>query len=106
MILEIPFTSDGAQTFSVQLGSVKYQFSANFNERASAWYLDIADPTTLAPIVSNVAIVLGANLLAPFNLGIGSLIANNEDASLLDAGPDDLGTRVKVYWFSPDEVPA
>lgn len=105
MILEIPFTNDGAQQFVVQLGDRKFTFAANYNERSAAWVLDIFDPVTEAPIVTTIPLVIGADLLNPFNLNIGSLFANSEDSTGLDAGPDDLGTRVKVYWLSADEVP-
>ena len=104
MILELPFSNVGAQEFIVQLGDRKFRMVAYLNERSGVWVLDMYDAGASLPIVANLPLVIGADLLAPFNLGIGSIFVNNEDASGLDAGPDDLGGRVKVYWFSPDEV--
>lgn len=103
-ILRIPFTSEGAQRFVVQLGSTKYDFVINYNEISQTWILDIYDPVTGVLIVGTVALVIGADLLMPFNLNMGSLYAQAEDASGLDAGPNDLGVRVNVYWFSEDEA--
>lgn len=103
MILQIPFTNDGAQTFIVQLGDVKYRFIANFNEISNTWILDIYDPVSHMLIVGTVALVIGSDLFAPYNLNMGRLYMMAEDASGLDAGPDDLGARVNAYWFSADE---
>lgn len=104
MILEIPFTNVGAQRFVTQLGDAKYQFDARYNERSSCWVIDLSNPVTNELIQASIPLVIGADLIAPFNLGIGKIMVNDEDGIGLDADPDDLGGRVKVYWFSPDEV--
>lgn len=106
MILQIPFTDDGAQEFTVQLGTSKYQFVASYNEISAAWQLDIYDPVTLALLMGSIMIVIGADLLRGLGLGIGSFYAIDEGSTGLDAGPDDLGVRVNLYWFSPDEAAA
>lgn len=104
MILEIPFSNDPAQVFTTQLGEAKYTFEAKFNDRSGVWTLDMYDAATQQPIIASAPLVLGQDLLEPYNFGVGSIFCVDTTGQGLDAGPDDLGERVKVYWFSPDEV--
>lgn len=104
MILELPVTSDAAQTFVTQLGDVKYQFDVIYNDRSSVWTMTITEFVSQAVIISGLPLVLGQPLLEPYNFGIGELIVVDTSESSRDAGADDMGTRVKVYWLSPDEV--
>lgn len=101
MILELPFTSDAAQTVVVQLGAVKYSCDVRYNDRAGVWALTMSDFAGGAKLFDGVPLVLGGDLLAPYGLGIGSIVVNDENATNLDAGPDDFGVRVKAYWISP-----
>ena len=66
--------------------------------------LDMYDAATQQPIIASAPLVLGQDLLEPYNFGVGSIFCVDTTGHGLDAGPDDLGERVKVYWFSPDEV--
>jgi hypothetical protein len=101
MILELPFTNDAAQIVVVQLGATKYQCEVRYNDRADIWALTMSDFATGAKLFDGVPLVLGGDLLAPYNLGLGSIVVNDENATGLDAGPDDFGVRVKAYWISP-----
>lgn len=103
MILELPFTSDAAQIVVVQLDQVKYEFDVRYNDRAATWFMSVTDFATKAPILESVALLIGGDILHPYNLGVGSFIVTDEDGTGLDAGPDELGVRVKVYWLSSDE---
>lgn len=104
MIIQIPLSADPAQSLTVQLGDVKYYFEARYNSRNGVWTLDMYDDATRAPIVLGMALVLGQDLLAPYNLGIGSLGLVDTSAQSKDAGADDMGDRVVLCWVSPDEV--
>lgn len=104
MIVELPFSSDPAQDFTIQLGDTKFRIEAKYNDRSGIWTLDIYDAQTQALIIASMPIVIGQDLLEPYNFGIGSILCVDTTGQGLDAGPDDLGDRVKVYWFSPDEV--
>ena len=90
--------SIGDYTFGCALDGTQYTFRALWNPRDSSWYLDIATQTGV-PIATGLRIVLGANLgksstdaffqkylLSPIDL-------SNRN---VDAGFDDLGTRVVV----------
>lgn len=104
MIVELPLTSDPSQSFTVQLGDVKYYVAARYNDRNGVWTLDLSDDATRQPIITGMAIVLGVDLLDAYNLGIGRLIAVDGSSMSEDATASDLGVRVALYWLSPDEV--
>lgn len=106
MILEIPVSNDPAQVFTTQLGEAKYVFDVRYNDRSGVWTLDLYEASTQALIVASLPLVTGQDLLEPYNFGIGSLLCVDGSGQGEDAGPDDLGDRVKLYWFSPDEVTA
>lgn len=101
-VLTLPLTSSVAQRFVTQLGDTKYQFDIRFNDRSRVWSMSITDDATSTLLVSGIAILLGQNLLAPFNLDMGALMAYDESNSGIDAGANDLGSRINVYWFSRD----
>lgn len=104
MIIELPFSSDPAQTFTTQLGDVKYFFEAKYNDRSGVWTVDIADAVSQATLVQSLPLVLGQDLLEPYNFGMGSLLVVDTSGRGVEAGPEDLGDRIKVFWFSADEV--
>ena len=104
MIVELPFSSDAAQTMVTQLGDVKYQIEVKYNDRSGVWTMDLSDFLTQDPIVLSVPLVLGQDLSESYNFGIGRFLVVDTSGRGIDAGPDDLGGRVRVYWFSEDEV--
>lgn len=103
MIIDLPLSADPSQLFTVQLGRVKYDFYVKFNSRSGVWTFDLTVATTKAILLQSIPIVLGADLLEPYNLAIGRLIAVDSTSRGRDALDDDLGARVKLVWFSPDE---
>lgn len=104
MIVELPLSTDPAQSFTCQLGGVKYYMEARYNSRNGVWTLDLYDDATRTAILLGLAIVLGTDLLEPYNLGIGRLMAVDTNNSGTDAGADDLGSRVTLNWISADET--
>lgn len=104
MIIELPISNDASQIFTTQLGDTKYDFQVVFNERSGVWMLDISDNTTKTPLLTSLALVLGQELFEPYNLNIGRLLVVDTSNQSLEATFDDMGDRVKVYWFSDDEV--
>ena len=113
----VPFTSDPWRSFSTGLNGVEYRFDCNFNERNQRWAFDLSLESTGQMLAAGVPILLGCDLLLPYGLGIGSLVAIDnaaaaatEGAGILpqavDAGPEDLGTRVQVVYLAPGDVPA
>ena len=104
MILELPLTSDPAQGFTCQLGDAKFYFETSYNSRSETWVLSLSDDATGTQIFTGVPLVIGVDLLDPYNLPYGALIAKDKTGQGLEAGADDLGSRVALYWVSPDET--
>lgn len=100
----LPLSSDISQRFTCQLGDNELQFDVRFNDRQGVWLMSITDASTNTKQVDGVALLLGCELLEPFNLGLGYLIVYDEDGTNKDATETDLGSRVNVYWLSYDEI--
>ncbi len=103
MILEFPLTSDPAQTLTIQLGDDKFYFEVNYNSRNGVWSLNMYDDATRDPIALGLAMVLGQDLLDPYNFPYGALVMQDKTGQHKEAQADDLGTRVALFWVSPDE---
>lgn len=106
-MIKLPLTSDPVQTFTTQLGDTKYDFYVRFNDRAGYWTTDITDTYSQTKLISGMPLLLGCDLLDPYLLMAGRMMVYDELGTSTDAGdPDtgDLGSRVNVYWFTPDEV--
>lgn len=104
MIIQLPLSNDLSQDFVTQLGSTKYEFLVNWNDRANFWTMDIIDYVSQKPLILGMPLLLGCDLLGPFNINNGALIMFDETGMGQDAGYADLGSRVTAYWFSADEV--
>jgi len=100
----LPFTSEPAQSFTVALGGSKYLIDARYNDIAGFWTLDITTEPAQVQLVAGVPILIGQDLLSPYALGIGGLLATDTSNSGIDAGPEDLGDRVTVTWLSESEL--
>lgn len=100
----LPFTSDPAQTFTVALAGTKYDIEARYNDAAGYWTFDLSLTSTGVTLISEVPILIGQDLLAPYALQIGGFVATDLSGAGLDAGPDDFGDRVIVSWLSPTEL--
>jgi hypothetical protein len=99
----VPFTSVKA-TFSCQLGIYRFRFHTLFNDYEGVWHFDLYDETAQAVIGYGIPILIGVDLLRVFNLGIGSMFAADMSGADLDAGPEDLGDRVVVGYYTEAEV--
>src|ERR1700690_2176818 len=100
----VPFTACPAQTFTTTLGDLRLDIAARYNDRNGVWTFDIKRSVDSVALLSSVPILIGQDMLAPYALGIGPLFAVDASGASLDAGPDDLGGRVTVVWFSVDEL--
>lgn len=105
----VPFSSDPWQEFTCTLGDVSYRFQARYNDRNGLWTFNMerADGEDLSSVYSTlqgVPIVCGYNLLKPYGLAIGAMIATDLEAGNHDAGPNDLGDRVLVTWLDDADI--
>lgn len=106
MILELPITNDPAQEFITQLGAAKYRFEVKYNDVSGVWTMDISDPVTNTVLLAGVALVTGQSLLEAYNLALTNLVMIDEGltGASTPPTPDDMGGRLKVYWFTDDEL--
>ena len=99
----IPLTSDYCQQQTVTLNGAAYDLTVKWNDLREVWTLDIADNATGEPLVYGAALVLGCNILAGFPVALGSMFCVDASAANLDAGPEDLDTRVALFYAAPGE---
>ncbi len=101
---EIPIESGlPSQTLKVDLEGNTYNFRIIFNSRVCVWTMDISDEADNT-LCSGVAMVLGADLINQFNLGIGKLIMIENGSTGLDATADDLGDRIILAHLEEGET--
>jgi hypothetical protein len=101
---EIPIESGvPSQTFKVDLDENTYNFRVIYNTRLGTWTFDLSDEDGVA-LCSGVTMVLSADLINQFNLGIGSLFMLEEGSTRVDASVDDLGDRIILAYLTPQEV--
>ena len=88
------------------LDGTQYLIDVRWNGRASTWFMDFyqADET---PIRMGIAIVLGVilnGLCVDPAFPPGAMVAIDTSNQDLDAGLDDLGTRVVVAYFPVADI--
>jgi hypothetical protein len=93
------------QRVATTLDGTQFVFDVRWNGRAACWFMDILDADA-EPIVMGIAVVIGAMLgrrsVDPRGPA-GFIMAEDTSGTGLDAGLDDLGTRVRVLFFTGDE---
>lgn len=92
------------QRFSAILGERRVTFRVRYNPTSERWSIDLAIDDV--PVLHARRVVPGIDLLAPFNLGIGSLLA----VAVVDgAEPDRVNLpsgAVRLYHASEAEMAA
>lgn len=94
--------------FGTVLNGDPFIIDVHWNGRDEAWYMDVlAEDET--PIRHGIKILLGSPLgrrtIDP-RFPRGMFLASDLSGEGRDAGLDDLGTRVVVYFFTPEEIQA
>lgn len=102
-VVELPLTAAPAQAFTTQLGEKKFFVEVKLNSRNGVWTIDLLDDATREEIIIGLPILLGVDLLDAYNFPYGALIAIDKTGQGREAGEDDLGSRVGLFWVSPDE---
>lgn len=108
----IPFDpSNPNHEFTCQLDGAQYLLRARWNARDLSYYLDVSDEAG-DPIRVGIRIVLGALLGARCSdarFPPGLLIAVDTSSPTgmgIDAGIDDLGARVQVWYYPLGDLSA
>jgi hypothetical protein len=84
----------------VELGGVAYLLRFTWNYRESFWYLTISD-TDSNVIAGNIKVVISKPLLLEISnedKPNGQLIAVDTSGADIEAGLDELGDRVLLFW--------
>ncbi len=107
MSVLLPVFQDGARfQFACELETITYTFTFRWNERDSAWFMDMGDGAG-TPIVTGIKVSLNLDLLAQTRatgLPTGLLMAFDTSDTDTEAGFADLGLRVKIYYYTAAEV--
>jgi len=103
----IPFTpGDPNQDLTVTLDGEPWGIVARWNGRDNAWYLDIYEADR-KPIAMSIKVVLGVKLGRKYTHRFFSnraLIAWDESNTGIEAGLDDLGSRVSVIYMTEADL--
>lgn len=107
-MLQLPFIpSVPSYRVSTTLSGVVYIFDVRWNTRDEAWYFDLLteDETVIR---HGIKIVLGTILAGRVSTRLprGAFIAADLSGFGRDAGLDDLGSRVNVYFYTLEEIRA
>lgn len=102
-MFEVPTTRDPAQKFVTELGGNKLQFDLQWNDRSNLFTLTLTNEDTGFVYFQGSPLVLGADLLGPYNYGIGSLILAGSANDGQEANLDNIGVTVLLYWFAESE---
>jgi hypothetical protein len=97
--------SEPEQAFSTNLEGTQYAFTFRWNGTDRAWYMSVLTADTDEPIRANMRVVLGSILRGSVDARFppGVFFAYDTSRTGVDAGLDDLGTRVEVLYI-PYEV--
>lgn len=101
----LPFESTPSYRFSTTILNRQFVFDVRWNYREEAWYFDILDEAE-EPIILGTKIVLGAMLNRTRDPAFprGIIIASDLSNTGQDAGLNDLGDRVQVYFYPEEEL--
>lgn len=102
-LLRIPVMDAPSQRMGLVLNGRRVTLTLNYNKMLDRWSFDLAIDT--APVLHGRRIVLGIDLLAPFNLGLGQVIAVDYEGKGADPGYSELVTgRARLLQADPAVV--
>lgn len=99
----VPLSSEPSILFNITLDGIELNMQTKYNTRYSTWSLDIYDEQQ-NPLVFGVPLLLGSNVLSPYNLNIGSMVCVDVTGQGEDATSDNLGTDVILVHFNEGEL--
>jgi len=102
---EIPIIEAPSQAFTTTLAGRRCDFVVNYTTWGGRWSFNL--DVDGVRVLSGRRIVLGVDLVQPFALGIGSLIAAPWGDDTAEPGRTELPSgRVRLFHFDPLEVAA
>lgn len=93
--------SNVPQRFTIELSGVVYIIVCRWNGEMPAWTLDIFDEATNNPLIINLPLVAGADLLSQFgHIGIpGKLLVYTDGDEFAPPTLDNLGQEANLYYL-------
>lgn len=100
-ILKLPVSSEFPKfKFNTELDTETFIFSFRFNERMDRWIMNISDATEI-PLIMGIPVLLGVPFYEQFknpSLPKGRLFAINPESANTEAGSEDLGKSVFIFY--------
>lgn len=90
----------------VTLEDVTYTLELRWNERASAWFMNVLDAEGVTMLQAGLRLVADW-MLGSFNVGAqppGAFVARDTSGLGIDPTLEDLGTRVQLLYFSTEDL--
>lgn len=105
---EIPFSGASRESMDITLSGRSLRIRTRYAHVQGVWTIDIFDLSSEEPVplVLGLVIVLGVDMLAPYGLEIGGLIASANPRSRDEAKRGELGGRVRVVHYTEAELEA
>lgn len=104
----IPLRTDSPRySIRTELDGARYVIDLEWNDRAEAWFLAVADGEGVR-LVESVRVVIDFPLLDAYSnaaLPPGVLFAVDSTNADLDPGRADLGDRVQIIYFPIADIP-
>jgi hypothetical protein len=112
MAVALPLLTDLGATphysFQCELDGATFTFEFIWNDRDGAWYMQVGDGEENL-LVGATRVVLGTLFTARVRnsaLFTGQLQAKDTSGQNIDAGIEDLGSRVQIWYFTAAEIAA
>lgn len=101
-MIEIPLNSSFEQLFSIVISGNTYDCRVSYNHRAGIWVMSFRQGDT--SIVEGIPLVGGVDLLKHHDIDISNIFAVNVENPNEDAGADNLGTSVRLFVLTDEEI--
>lgn len=102
---ELPIIDAPSQAFTTTLAGKRCDLVVNYSTWANRWSFNL--DVEGVRVLSGRKIVMGGDLIAPFNLGIGSLVAAPWGDEAVEPGRTELPSgRVRLFHYDPVEAAA
>jgi hypothetical protein len=106
-ILKLPLSSEFPKfKFNTELDEETFIFNFRLNERLDRWVMSISDAAE-TPLVMGIPVLLGVPFYEQFkNPGLpkGRLFAINPESPTTEAGSEDLGKSVLVFYSEEGDL--
>lgn len=101
-MIEFAIIDEADQQFATVLGGRRVTIRLRYNVTTDRWNMDLSIDDQ--PVLTGRRIVTGVDLLAPFNLGIGSIFAMAEQAGAMPDRNNLPRGIVRLYHATETEM--